>query len=123
VSNFLVQALQGKPLTIYGEGQQSRSFCYVDDEVEGFLRLLDSEHVGPVNIGNPNEFTVRELAELVLEVTGSSSELDFVPLPIDDPARRRPDITLAREVLGWEPQVQLREGLVRTAEWLAKAIG
>jgi dTDP-glucose 4,6-dehydratase len=122
VSNFLVQALEGKPLTIYGEGQQSRSFCYVDDEVEGFLRLLDSDHVGPMNIGNPNEFTVRELADLVLEVTGSASELHFEPLPTDDPARRRPDIALARSVLGWEPQVQLREGLERTAEWLARAI-
>jgi dTDP-glucose 4,6-dehydratase len=122
VSNLLVQALAGKPLTIYGEGQQTRSFCYVDDEVEGFLRLLDSDHVGPVNIGNPNEFTVRELADLVLEVTGSTSELVFEPLPTDDPARRQPDITLARTVLGWEPQVQLREGLERTAEHFAKVL-
>ena len=123
VSNLLVQALAGKPLTIYGEGEQTRSFCYVDDEVEGFLRLLDSDYVGPVNIGNPNEFTVRELADLVLEVTGSTSELVFEPLPTDDPARRRPDIALARSVLGWEPQVQLREGLERTAEHFAKVTG
>ncbi len=123
VSNLLVQALAGKPLTIYGEGEQTRSFCYVDDEVEGFLRLLDSDYVGPVNIGNPNEFTVRELADLVLEVTGSTSELVFEPLPTDDPARRRPDIALARSVLGWEPQVQLREGLERTAEHFAKVAG
>ncbi|MEX2659776.1 MAG: GDP-mannose 4,6-dehydratase, partial [Acidimicrobiales bacterium] len=116
VSNFLVQALAGKPLTLYGQGEQTRSFCYVDDEVEGFLRLLDSDHIGPVNIGNPNEFTVRELADLVLEITGSRSELSFEAMPVDDPARRQPDITLAREVLGWEPEVQLAEGLRRTAE-------
>ena len=122
VSNLLVQALAGKPLTIYGAGQQTRSFCYVDDEVEGFLRLLDSDHVGPVNIGNPNEFTVRELADLVLEITGSGSELVFEPLPTDDPARRQPDITLARAVLGWEPRIQLREGLARTAEHFARVL-
>ncbi len=122
VSNLLVQALSGDPLTIYGEGEQTRSFCYVDDEVEGFLRLLDSDHVGPVNIGNPNEFTVRELADLVLEITGSSSELVFEPLPTDDPTRRQPDITLARSVLGWEPKVQLREGLARTAEHFASIL-
>jgi dTDP-glucose 4,6-dehydratase len=122
VSNLLVQALSGEPLTIYGEGEQTRSFCYVDDEVEGFLRLLDSDHVGPVNIGNPNEFTVRELADLVLEITGSSSELVFEPLPTDDPTRRQPDITLARSVLGWEPKVQLREGLARTAEHFASIL-
>ena len=117
VSNFLVQALQGKPLTVYGDGSQTRSFCYVDDEVRGFLALLDSEHVGPVNIGNPAEYTVRQLAELAIEVTGSSSEIINEPLPVDDPARRRPDITLARELLGWEPEVDLRTGLERTAEW------
>jgi dTDP-glucose 4,6-dehydratase len=122
VSNLLVQALSGEPLTIYGEGEQTRSFCYVDDEVEGFLQLLDSDHVGPVNMGNPNEFTVRELADLVLEITGSSSELVFEPLPTDDPARRQPDITLARSVLGWEPKVQLREGLARTAEHFASIL-
>jgi dTDP-glucose 4,6-dehydratase len=120
VSNFLVQALEGKPITIYGEGDQSRSFCYVDDEVRGILALLDGDEVGPVNIGNPNEFTIRELAELVLEVTGSSSELVFEPLPVDDPTQRRPDISLARRTLGWEPQVQLREGLERTAAWFAR---
>src|SRR4051812_39101291 len=111
VSNFLVQAISGKPLTIYGDGTQTRSFCYVDDEVRGFLALLDGDHVGPMNIGNPNEFTVRELADLVLEVTGSSSELVFEPLPVDDPTQRRPDISFAREALGWAPVVQLREGL------------
>src|SRR4051795_2432483 len=123
VSNFLVRALQGKPLTIYGDGSQTRSFCYVDDEVRGFLALLDSDLVGPVNIGNPNEFTIRELAELVLELTGSTSKIASEPLPQDDPAQRRPDITLARTRLGWEPQIQLREGLTRTAEWFATEIG
>ena len=111
VSNFIVQALAGKPLTVYGDGSQTRSFCYVDDEVRGLLALLDSDYVGPVNIGNPDEFTVLELAEIVLEVTGSSSEIVFEPLPVDDPAQRRPDITLAREVLGWEPTVDVRTGV------------
>ena len=117
VSNFLIQALAGKPITIYGDGTQSRSFCYVDDEVEGLIRLLDADITGPCNIGNPNEFTVRELAELVIEVTGSSSGIVHEPLPVDDPTQRRPDISLARDVLGWEPTVQLREGLERTAEY------
>ena len=117
VSNFIVQALDGKPLTVYGEGQQTRSFCYVDDEVGGILALLDSDHVGPVNIGNPNEFTVLELAQKVLEVTGSSSEIVYEPLPVDDPTQRQPNISLARRVLGWEPRVPLEEGLRKTAAW------
>jgi dTDP-glucose 4,6-dehydratase len=121
VSNFLVQALHGKPITIYGDGSQTRSFCYVEDEVRGFLALLDSDLVGPVNIGNPAEFTILELAELVIEVTGSTSEIVFEPLPVDDPTQRRPDITRARDELGWEPRIELREGLARTAEWLARA--
>jgi dTDP-glucose 4,6-dehydratase len=120
VSNFIVQALAGKPLTVYGDGSQTRSFCYVDDEVRGLLALLDSDYVGPVNIGNPDEFTVLELAEIVLEVTGSSSEIVFEPLPVDDPAQRRPDITLAREVLGWQPTVDVRTGVGRTAKWFAR---
>jgi dTDP-glucose 4,6-dehydratase len=124
VSNFLVQALEGKPLTIYGDGSQTRSFCYVADEVRGFLALLDSDVVAqPVNIGNPDEFTVLELAELVLEVTGSASEIVHEPLPVDDPTQRKPDITLARERLGWEPRVPLREGLVRTAEHFRRRLG
>ncbi|QGG95828.1 UDP-glucuronic acid decarboxylase family protein [Actinomarinicola tropica] len=123
VSNFLVQALQGRPLTIYGEGTQTRSFCFVDDEVEGILRLLDSDHVGPMNIGNPNEFTMLELAEVVKEVVNAEVEIVFEPLPVDDPAQRRPDITLAREVLGWEPTIELREGLARTAEVFARRLG
>ena len=117
VSNFIVQALSGKPITVYGDGSQTRSFCYVDDEVRGLLGLLDSGHVGPVNVGNPNEFTVLELAELVIDVTGSSSEIVYEDLPVDDPTQRRPDIGLARTLFGWEPEVQLREGIERTAEW------
>ncbi len=122
VSNFIVQALEGKPITIYGDGAQTRSFCYVDDEVRGFLALLDSDHVGPVNIGNPDEFSVNELAELVVELTGAASPVFHEPLPVDDPARRRPDITLAREVLGWSPTVGLRDGLARTIEWFRERI-
>lgn len=116
VSNFVVQALAGESITIYGEGQQTRSFCYVDDLIEGFLRLMDTEpgFTGPVNLGNPNEFTIRELAERVIELTGSRSKLVFKPLPVDDPMQRQPDISLARAKLGWEPVVQLDEGLGRT---------
>ena len=117
VSNFLVQALAGRPLTVYGDGNQSRSFCYVDDEIRGILALLDGDVTGPVNIGNPDEFTVLELAHLVLEVTGSASEIVFEPLPVDDPTQRRPDITLATTALGWKPEVALRDGLVATARW------
>ena len=117
VSNFIVQAIAGKPLTMYGDGSQSRSFCYVEDEVRGLVALLDSDHIGPVNIGNPNEFTMRELADIVLEVTGSSSEIVFEPLPVDDPTRRRPDISLARRILGWEPTTELAEGIARTTEY------
>jgi dTDP-glucose 4,6-dehydratase len=117
VSNFLAQAMRGEPLTVYGDGTQTRSFCYVSDEVEGLVALLDSDHVGPMNIGNPAEFTMLELAELVRELTGTTSELRFEPLPADDPKQRRPDITLAERVLGWHPRVELREGLARTHDW------
>jgi dTDP-glucose 4,6-dehydratase len=117
VSTFLVQALTGKPLTVYGDGTQTRSFCYASDQVRGFLALLGSDYVGPVNVGSSDEFTVLELASLVLEITGSSSEIIFEPLPQDDPAKRRPDIGLATSLLGWVPEVPLREGLARTAEW------
>jgi len=123
VSNFLVQAMDGESLTVYGDGGQTRSFCYVDDEVRGILALLDSGEVGPVNIGNPDEFTVLELARTVLEVTGSSSEIVFEPLPADDPSRRRPDISRARELLGWEPQVALRDGITRTLAWYRQERG
>lgn len=117
VSNFLVQALTGAPLTVYGDGSQTRSFCYVDDEVRGILALLDSELVGPVNIGNPDEHLVADFARMVLEVTGSTSEIVHEPLPVDDPLQRRPDISLARTSLGWEPEVDVRQGLARTADW------
>lgn len=120
VSNFLTQAMDAKPLTIYGDGTQTRSFCYVDDEVRGILALLESDHVGPVNIGNPTEFTVLELAETVLDVTGSSSTIVHEPLPVDDPARRCPDISLATHLLGWRPEIDLREGLARTQAWYAE---
>jgi dTDP-glucose 4,6-dehydratase len=122
VANFLHQALLGKPITVYGDGRQTRSFCYVDDEVRGFLALLDGTITGPVNLGNPYEFTVAELAALVLRVTGSSSEIVHEPLPVDDPVQRQPDITLARAALGWEPRVGLREGLERTAAWLRRTL-
>ena len=123
VSNFIVQALAGEPLTIYGQGTQSRSFCYVSDEVEGIYRLFMDGDAEPTNVGNPDEFTVRELAALVLELTGSKSKLVFRPLPTDDPKVRRPDITRAREQLGWSPRVPLREGLARTIEWFKVAKG
>lgn len=122
VSNFIVQALKGEPITIYGDGSQTRSFCYVDDEVRGFLALLDGDVTGPVNIGNPNEFTVSELAQVVLDVTGSSSPIVQEPLPVDDPTRRRPDIELARTTLGWGPSVQLREGVERTVPWFRELL-
>ncbi len=119
VSNFMVQALATAPLTVYGDGTQTRSLCFVDDEVEGLLALLSSTVVGPVNIGNPDERTVLDLATRVLRVTGSRSEIALHPLPADDPTRRCPDITLARRALGWEPTVPLDEGLARTAAYFA----
>ncbi len=116
VSNFIMQALRNEPITIYGDGSQTRSFCYVDDLIEAFVRLMDTpdDFTGPVNTGNPNEFTIKELAEKVIELTGSKSELVYKPLPTDDPTQRQPDITLAKEKLGWEPLVQLEEGLKKT---------
>ncbi|MFP7753217.1 UDP-glucuronic acid decarboxylase family protein [Thermodesulfobacteriota bacterium B35] len=116
VSNFIVQALKNEPITIYGNGEQTRSFCYVDDLIELFLRFMASEEefTGPMNMGNPGEFSILELAEQVIELTGSRSEIVFKPLPSDDPKQRRPDITLAREKLGWEPEVELRQGLEKT---------
>jgi nucleoside-diphosphate-sugar epimerase len=117
VSNFLVQAMEGRPITVYGKGDQTRSFCYVSDQVAGYVAMADADVDGPVNIGNPDEFTMLELAHLVIEITGSSSELVFEPLPQDDPTRRQPDITLARNALGWQPTVPLREGLERLHEW------
>ena len=117
VTNFIAQALTGEPLTIYGDGSQSRSFCFVDDEVDGLCRLFADGDCDPTNIGNPKEFTMRELADLVLEMTGSRSIIAEQPLPQDDPKVRRPDISRARRLLGWEPRVQLREGLRRTIEY------
>jgi dTDP-glucose 4,6-dehydratase len=117
VSNFVVQALRGSPITIFGDGEQTRSFCYVDDEIRGLLALHDSDHVGPVNIGNPLEYTVRQLAETVLAVTGSSSEISFSPLPVDDPQQRQPDTTLASKLLEWRPEVDLETGLAHTAAY------
>ena len=117
VTNFIVQALRGEPLTLYGDGSQTRSFCYVDDQIDGQLALFDSGYVGPMNIGNPVEFTVAQLAELTLELTASRSPIERRPLPVDDPTQRQPDITLARKVTGWEPKVELREGLTRTIDW------
>jgi UDP-glucuronate decarboxylase len=116
VSNFIVQALRNEPITIYGEGQQTRSFCYVDDLIEAFLRLMatDDAVTGPINTGNPGEFTIRELAEHILKLTGSKSRLSFQPLPADDPTQRRPNIEQAKRVLGWEPQIQLEQGLQQT---------
>jgi len=116
VSNFIVQALKGEDITLYGDGQQTRSFCYVDDLVRGLIGLMDSpDHVtGPINIGNPGEFTIRQLAEQVIELTGSKSKLVFLPLPQDDPKQRKPNIEKAQEILGWEPKVQLRGGLTKT---------
>ncbi len=117
VSNFIVQALNREPLTVYGDGSQTRSFCYVDDEVEGIYRLFMNGDAGPTNIGNPDEYTVKELAEIVLELTRSSSEISYQPLPTDDPKVRRPNIERARETLGWEPRVPVREGVARTIEY------
>lgn len=120
VSNFIVQALRNQPITIYGEGQQTRSFCYVDDLVDGFLRMMDrtgDAFAGPVNLGNPGEFTIQELADKVIELTGSSSKIERLPLPPDDPTQRRPDITLAKTALKWEPSVVLDVGLKKTIEY------
>ena len=119
VSNFVLQALRREPLTIFGDGSQTRSFCYVSDLVDGFVRLMDNEKslVGPVNLGNPGEFTMKELADAVIDVTGSKSTIDHKPLPQDDPKQRQPDISLAKKELGWEPSIQLREGLEKTVEY------
>ena len=123
VSNFIVQALQGKDLTVYGDGSQTRSFCYVDDLVEGFLRFMEQETcVGPMNLGNPGEFTMLQLAELVLKKVGGASKITHKPLPSDDPKQRRPDITLAKETLGWEPKVPLEQGLEKTIAYFSEAL-
>ena len=123
VSNFIVQALQGKDLTVYGEGSQTRSFCYVDDLVDGFMRFMEQEKiVGPMNLGNPGEFTMLQLAELVLKKVGGKSKISHLPLPSDDPKQRRPDITLAKETLGWEPKVPLESGIEKTIAYFKGAL-
>jgi UDP-glucuronate decarboxylase len=125
VSNFIVQALQGQPITIFGDGSQTRSFCYVDDLIEAFIRIMNTadDFTGPVNLGNPNEFTIAELAELVIELTGSKSKIDYQPLPSDDPRQRCPDIGLAKKHLDWSPTIELREGLMRTIPFFEKLLG
>jgi len=122
VSNFMKQALRGEPLTVYGDGRQTRSFCYVSDEIDGFLRLSKSDEHLPVNIGNPNEFTILECAQMVLKVTGSKSQIRYEPLPQDDPKQRRPDITKARQLLQWEPKIDLETGLRQSLDYFKKAL-
>jgi UDP-glucuronate decarboxylase len=124
VSNFIVQALRGDPITIYGDGSQTRSFCFVDDLVKGLIALMDNtaNEVGPVNLGNPGEFTMKELADLVLELTGSASKIEFLPLPQDDPRQRQPDISRAKKILGWEPTIALKDGLARTIQYFEATI-
>ena len=125
VSNFVMQALRNEPITLYGDGSQTRSFCYVDDLINGLVKLMETpvDVVGPINIGNPNEFTIRQLAEKVIALSGSSSTIEYRPLPSDDPTQRQPDIALAKKVLDWEPKVQLDEGLKKTIEYFDKLLG
>lgn len=123
VSNFIVQAIQNKPITVYGDGSQTRSFCYVDDLIDGFLKMMDhADCHGPVNIGNPQEFTVKDLAEKILQITGSRSTLSYEPLPVDDPKQRRPDITMAKEILGWIPQFPIDIGLQKTIDFFQEKL-
>ncbi len=122
VSNFIVQALKGKNLTIYGDGTQTRSFCYVDDLISGMIKLMNGNHSGPINIGNPNEFTIKELAELIIQKINPNLEISYQPLPQDDPLQRRPDISLARNKLFWEPNINIDEGLDKTIPWFREEI-
>ena len=122
VSNFIVQALQGKNLTIYGDGSQTRSFCYVDDLINGMSSLMNSNHNGPINIGNPNEFKIKELAELIIQKINPKLEISYLPLPQDDPLQRKPDISLARKELLWEPKINIKEGLEKTIPWFKEEI-
>jgi UDP-glucuronate decarboxylase len=123
VSNFIIQALKGEPITIYGDGSQTRSFCYVDDLVEALIRLMNTgdEVTGPMNVGNPREFTILQLAELIIKMTGSKSTIKRMPLPSDDPKQRRPDISLAKKTLGWEPATPLEQGLAKTIDYFSSA--
>jgi UDP-glucuronate decarboxylase len=124
VSNFIMQALQGRPITVYGDGAQTRSFCYVDDLIEGFVRLMatDPSVTGPVNLGNPTEFTIRQLADVIREVVGSAVPIVELPLPKDDPRQRQPDIAMARRLLGWEPTIQLRQGIEATVAYFDRLL-
>jgi len=124
VSNFVIQALRGEPITLYGDGSQTRSFCYVDEMIDGFVRLMESDETvtGPINLGNPAEFSIRELAEMTVRLTGSRSPIEYRPLPQDDPRQRRPDITRAKEKLGWEPAISLEEGLTRTIDYFRRLL-
>ena len=124
VSNFVIQALRGEPITLYGDGSQTRSFCYVDEMIDGFVRLMETDETvtGPINLGNPVEFSIRELAEMTVRLTGSRSPIEYRPLPLDDPRQRRPDITRAKQKLGWEPVIGLEEGLARTIEYFRKLL-
>ena len=124
VSNFIIQAIQGKEITVYGDGSQTRSFCYVDDMVDGLIRMMNTpdDFYGPVNLGNPQEYTILEIAQKIIKMTNSKSEISFHPLPSDDPTQRKPDITLASEILGWKPKISLDEGLVKTIEYFREAL-
>ena len=122
VSNFIVQALKGEDLTIYGDGSQTRSFCYVDDLVDGLIKLMSSKETGPINLGNPNEFSILDLAKNIIQITNSKSNIITKDLPMDDPKLRRPDITLAKNKLNWEPKIELRQGLLKTIEYFDKLI-
>ncbi|PIE58515.1 MAG: NAD-dependent dehydratase [Desulfobulbus propionicus] len=124
VSNFIVQAIQGRPLTVYGDGSQTRSFCYVSDMIDAFIAFMESEDdvIGPINLGNPSEFTIKELAEIVIQLTGSSSVIEYKPLPSDDPTQRKPDISLAGKALGWRPKVKLEEGLAATIAYFKQFV-
>ncbi len=123
VSNFIIQALKNEPITMYGDGNQTRSFCYVSDLIEGMYKMMNQDYVGPVNLGNPHEITIKQLAEEIIRLTGSSSQIVFKPLPLDDPVRRQPDITLAKEKLGWQPLVSREEGLRNTIEYFRSKVG
>jgi UDP-glucuronate decarboxylase len=123
VSNFIVQALRGEPLTLYGEGSQTRSFCYVDDLVDGLIRMMNSDHMGPVNLGNPDEFSIRQLAETVRDKINPDLQLIHRPLPADDPLQRQPVIALARQELGWQPSIDLEQGLDATIAYFRQALG
>ena len=124
ISNFIVQALTGQDITVFGDGSQTRSFCYVDDMIDGIIKMMETpdEITGPINLGNPEEITILELAELILKLTKSRSKIVFLPRPKDDPSRRKPDITLAKKILGWEPKVPLEEGLKRTIEYFSSIL-